>query len=301
VRRLGALSTAFLLLVAACSSKDNGGTIGGPVNRVSPGPAGALKSKLPASIAQAGVIRIGAAVGRAPLLFYATGTNTTEGIDSDLLMAMTRQLGVTLTIVNDPLVQLGPDLLAHRIDAFGSGFVDIKPFEQVGIDFVDYMTGRSAVVIKQGNPLKVHGPDDLCGRKVGFVGGTAQQLAVSRLDSSCKARGRATIRGVPDRAHSALLKQLTTGKLDALLDDSIVAAYTSQESTGADSVEMVGAAVEPVPYGLAVSHANPQLRDALHDALLAIIKDGEYDAALARWGGEDAALRTATINAGPSV
>src|SRR5260370_224271 len=67
-----------LVASAGCGASDNGGAVGGPVSRVQPSPAGALHDKLPASIAKAGVLRVGANVGRAPLLFYATGTNTTE-------------------------------------------------------------------------------------------------------------------------------------------------------------------------------------------------------------------------------
>ena len=295
------LACGALLAGAACGASDNGGAVGGPISRVQPGPAGALHDKLPAAIAKAGVLRVGAAVGRAPLLFYATGTNATEGIDSDLLGAMSRQLGVTLTIVNDPLVQLGPDLLAHRIDAFASGFVDIKPFEGAGIDFVDYMTGRSAVLVKQGNPSKVRGPDDLCGRSVGVMAGTAQQLAASHLDTACKSRNRTVLSVHAAGNHAALLTQLTGGQIDALLDDSVVAQYTSQESTGAASVQLVGASIDPLPYGIGVAKAATQMRDALRAALQAVIRDGEYDAALSRWGGEVDALRTAPINAGPAL
>jgi polar amino acid transport system substrate-binding protein len=286
----------------ACGSSDNGGAVsGGPVNQVQPGPAGALKSKLPPAIAAAGVLHIGAAVGSAPLLFYSTGTNATQGIDSDLLMAIARQLGVTLSIVNDPLVQLGPDLLAHRIDAIGSGFVDFKSFEAAGLDFVDTMTGRSQVLVKGANPAKVRGPDDLCGRVVGVLPGTAQQLAAIHLDAACKTAGKPLLQARTGGSHAALLTQLTAGQIVAILDDSVVAEYTAQESTGATTVETAGGAVDPLPLGIAVSRADAQLRDAIQAALVAVIRDGEYDAALSRWGGEPDALRTAPINSGASI
>jgi polar amino acid transport system substrate-binding protein len=287
------------LIAAGCSASDNGGTIGGgPITDVRPGPPGALHQYVPAAVASRGTLRIGAAVGRAPLLFYATGTTTPEGIDQDIVQAMGRQLGITVTIQNMALNQLGPAVLAHQIDAFTSGFVDIKPFEGAGIDFIDDLTGRSAVLVRAGNPARVGGPDDLCGRRVSLMAGTAQQVAAVHLDDACKGRKRSSIdlRGEAD--HAASLADLSAGRVDAVLDDSVVANYTAQESTGASTVEVVGASVDPMPYGIGVAHGDTELRTALQVALQAVIRDGEYDAALAKWGGTASALRTAAVNGG---
>lgn len=296
-RVLAALTV--LLACAACSASDNGGTIGGgPVSQVRLGPPGALRQYLPADVAARGTLRIGAAVGRAPLLFYATGTVTPEGIDQDIVQAIGRQLGVTVTLANLPLEKLGPAALAHQIDAFTSGFVDIKAFQGAGLDFIDDLTGRSEVLVRQGNPAKVGGPDDLCGRTVGLVAGTAQQIAGIHINDRCKARQRHEVvfRGQSD--HAAVLADLTSGRTDAVLDDSVVANYTAQVSSGATTVEVTGAAVDPMPYGIGVAHDQGELRTALQAALQAVIRDGEYDAALAKWGGSSSALRTASINAG---
>ncbi|MHB8466525.1 MAG: transporter substrate-binding domain-containing protein [Acidimicrobiales bacterium] len=298
--RPGAAAAAAVLLVfAGCSASDNGGTIGGgAVSQVRIGPPGALRQYLPTAVAARGTLRVGAAIGRAPLLFYATGTVTPLGIDQDIMQAIGRQLGVTVTLANLPLEKLGPAVLAHQIDVFTSGFVDIKAFEGAGIDFVDDMTGRSEVLVRAANPAKVGGPDDLCGRTVAVVAGTAQQVAVLHLNATCASRKRHDVvfRGSAD--HAAALADLTAGRVDAVLDDSVVANYTAQISTGAATVEVKGAAVDPMPYGIGVARDQPEMRAAIHAALQAIISDGEYDAALAKWGGISSGLRTASINAG---
>lgn len=287
------------VLVAACSAGDNGGAVGAPAGpRPTSGPPGALRDRLPAEISSAGVLRIGGAVGRAPLLFYGTGTTQLEGLDYDIVQAMARQLGVAVTVTDEPLTMLGPDVLAGRIDALMSGFVDVKTFEHAGIDFVDYLTGRSSVLVRPGDPTHVHGPDGLCGRTVGVLAGTAQQVATSHLDDACRTRGRPLIVARTGDDHAAMVRSLLDGKLDAVLDDAVVAEYTAQSSTGHDIVEVVGAAVDPMPYGIGVASSNGTLRDAIQAALRAVIADGSYDAALLRWGGAEAALRTAPVNAG---
>ncbi|MFB7375702.1 ABC transporter substrate-binding protein, partial [Streptomyces sp. NPDC056222] len=51
-------------------------------------------------------------------------------------------------------------------------------------------------------------------------------------------------------------------------------------------------------FGIAVDKKNTQLRDALKEAVDAIIKDGTYKAALDKWGAADGAIPAAKINGG---
>jgi polar amino acid transport system substrate-binding protein len=296
---LVAIAAAAVITLAACSANDNGGAVGGGATPTGPtGPAGALRSQLPAAIAGRGVLRVVGAVGRAPLLFYGTGTTTPEGIEWDLMQEIGRQLGVSVTLTDLPITQLGAAVVDGRADMFMSGFVDLKAFEADGIDFVDYFTGSTGVLVTLANPKRIGGPGGLCGRQVGVMAGTAQQVAAVQLDAACKAAGRPPLGLVADADHGAVLDSLVSGRVDAVLDDEVVAEYTAQESTGAGTVEVVGSPVDPMPYGIGVDHNDPQLVTAVQAALRAIIADGEYDQALARWGGTIAALRTASINAG---
>ena len=298
-RRVAALAAAALTL-AACSGSDNGGAVGGvaPVHSA-PAAPGALRGQVPAAIAARGVLRVGAAVGRAPLMFYGTGTHQLEGLEYDLLQDVGVQLGLRVEVVDEPLDQLGPQMLAHHTDAFMSGFVDLKSFQGTGIDFVDYLTGRTAVLVRHADPNRASGPDGLCGKKVGLLGGTAQQVASTALNDACKGRGRPALALRIDADHGALLQSLARGQLDAVLDDATVAQYNAQESTGAATLDVAGATIDPLPYGIGVPKDDPQLRDVLQAAMQAIVADGTYDAALAHWGGDDAALHTITVNAGP--
>jgi polar amino acid transport system substrate-binding protein len=61
---------------------------------------------------------------------------------------------------------------------------------------------------------------------------------------------------------------------------------------------VVGEQVEAAPYGIAIAKSNTELRDALKAALDAIIKNGEYDKIIAKWGVEAGAVKEATLNGG---
>jgi len=294
---VAAVLTMFGLV--ACSASDNGGVVGGavaPSGKLAP--SGQMHGLLPSKILAAGVLTVGTELGRAPLMFYGNGTTQPEGIEYELLQAMARQLGVTIQIVDLPLEKLSSELLAGKIDVLMSGFIDLKALENTGVSFVDYLTGRTSVLVQDGDPSRVGGPDDLCGRLVGVLVGTAQQITASQIDAACSARHLPPLRLKGAATHVALLALLTSAQVQADLDDSIVAAYSAQVSIGAGTVEVVGAAVDPVPYGIGINKADTQLVTAIQAALRAIITDGEYDEALSRWGGSEAALRTAGINQG---
>ncbi len=53
-----------------------------------------------------------------------------------------------------------------------------------------------------------------------------------------------------------------------------------------------------IPYGIAVSKKNPQLRDRVQTALKAVIANGTYDRLLRKWGLQQGAMRSAPVNAG---
>lgn len=297
--RWAAIAAAAAIAVAACSANDNGGVVGGGSRRTAPtGPAGALRSQLPPAVAGRGVLRVAGAVGRAPLLFYGTGTTTPEGIEWDLIQAIGRQLGVTVTLTNLPLARLGPALSAGQADVLMSGFVDLKSLQADGFDFVDYLAGSTGVLVTQGNPEKITGPDDLCGRAVAVMLGTAQHVAGTHLAAACLSAGHPGLSLLTSPDDAGVLRLLTSGRAVAALDDEVVAEYTAQQSTGPGTVEVVGSPVDPMPYGIGVSHDDSQLVSAIQAALRAVIADGEYDQVLAHWGGSTEALRAATVNAG---
>jgi polar amino acid transport system substrate-binding protein len=108
------------------------------------------------------------------------------------------------------------------------------------------------------------------------------------------AQGKLTVQTFPDDATA--LAQLKAGRLTALLTDLPAAANLLAQQPAA--IQLAGDQIQPVPFGIAVSKDNGQLRDAISGALHAIIADGTYGQILAKYQASAGAVADATINTG---
>ncbi|MDQ1394823.1 MAG: polar amino acid transport system substrate-binding protein [Acidimicrobiaceae bacterium] len=294
---------ATALLSAACGSKDTGGAIKSSSNTTAAGGSGTtaagsdLFSKLPASIQQAKEVKIGTDASYAPNEFFKSDGTTIQGMDFDMGQALAQKLGVKATFTNSQFDGLIPALTAKRFDMLMSSMTDNKT-RQASVDFVDYFTAGTAILVQKGNPQKINSLDDLCGKTVGLERGTIQEDAAKEQAAKCKTDGKAELKVLSLDKDTDALQQLKLGRTQADMNDFPVAAYNAETSSNGNDFEVVGQQFGSGPYGIAIAKDNTQLRDAVQAALKAIIADGTYDKVLTTWKVTQGALKTATVNAG---
>jgi len=302
MKRISAVSVVVVLALfsAACGSNDNGGAIeqkGTTTSRPSTAGAGSLKSKLPSAIASAGVIKVGSDVAYAPIEFFKEGTQEVQGLDPDIADALGVKLGVKFQFTNSTFDGLITAANAGRFDLIMSAMSDNKKRQDAGVDFVDYFSAGTSIIVQKGNPQKINSLDDLCGKTVGLQRGTTQEDAAKAQDKKCQTSGKALNILTFDKDTDAL-QSLKAGRSVADMNDFPVAAYNAKTSGGGNDFEVVGEQIDAGPYGIAIPKASEQLRNAIQEALQAIIADGTYDTVLAKWGLEKGALKTAAVNGG---
>jgi polar amino acid transport system substrate-binding protein len=291
------LLAAVLLTGAACgkskSSKDN------PV--VGNSSSAPLKGKLPAAIAKAGEIKVGSDIEYPPVEFFKEGTQQVQGIDVDIANAMGAKLGVKFTFINDTdFAGIIAALRSGRFDIIMSAMNDNAERQGKGVDFVDYYSAGTSILVTKGNPDKISQLYDLCGKTVSVQKGTTQETdTLPPVSKKCTDTGKKAITILPFEKDTDALQQVKIGRANAVVEDSPVAGYNAKTSGGGADFEVVGQTVDPGQYGIAVPKENVQLRDALREALKAIIADGTYDKILTTWGASSGALRSATINGQP--
>jgi len=291
--RLSAVVLVLLLALSACGSskKTTSATTGGR----------SLFSKLPSAIQSSKEIKVGSDIEYAPIEFYKEGTQELQGLDSDLAQAMGQKLGVKFTFVNDTdFAGIISALQAGRFDIIMSAMNDTAERRGKGVDFIDYFTAGTSILGQKGNPKNINGLDDLCGKTVAVQKGTIQETDIlNPQQSKCTAAGKPKIDVLAFEKDTDALQQVKIGRAVADLEDFPVAAYNEQISGGGKDFQVVGTpGFEVGHYGIAVPSGKTQLREALRDALRAVIADGSYDQVLSKWNVSAGALKTAAINGG---
>jgi len=291
--RLLVLLLPLSLAVAAC-----GGSSGTPsAAPTSSLPSAApLASLLPEAVRTAGVLRVGSDIAYAPVEFFDTDGKTAIGIDPDLAAAIGEQLGVKLEFQNGTFDGLITSLRSKRIDLVMSALSDTSERQKL-IDFVDYFTAGTSILVKKGNPAKITGLDDFGGKTIALQRGTTQEEVAKAQVTTCQQAGKPLKILAFDRDTEALL-QVKQGRAVADMNDFPVAAYNAKTSGGGSDFEVVGEQIEAGPYGIGVRKEDTALRDALQKALQALIDNGTYARVLAKWNVSQGAVKTATVNGG---
>ena len=291
-RRLAGLPLA--VLVAGLLTGCGGETATEPVAAGAKAP---LFDALPAEYQESKEIVVGSDIAYAPMEYYDTDGTTVLGLDKDIADAMSEELGVVFEWKNATFDGLITQLKSGRIDIAMSGMSDTAERQQE-IDFVDYYQAGAVLLVQKGNPEGLEGIEDLCGRTVAVQRGTTQEGYAQEQSEKCEQAGEAPIDLLSfDRETEAML-QVKSGRADSGLQDYPVASYNARTSGGGEDFEVVGEQIQAGPLGIGVSQDEPELRDALQQALQAIIDDGTYAELLEKYDVPLGAVDRATVNGG---
>jgi polar amino acid transport system substrate-binding protein len=294
---VGAIAVAGALLLTGCGDQTKkSGT--GATNSSAP-----LFSKLPKKYQSSGVIKVGTDATYAPMEFTENGKIV--GIDPDVAAALGKQLGVDFQFVSGTFDGLITSLNTGRQDVVMSAMSDTKARQQglddngkkigKGVDFVDYFESGVSLLVKKGNPQNIKSLADLCGKTAAVQRGTIYETTFKDQAKKCGSK-KLTIEAFDTDAEAQT--RVKAGGAVADLNDYPVAAYIAKTSGGGKDFDVVGDQIGAGPFGIAVSKDNTQLRDALKDAVDAIIADGTYKKLLEKWDVTNSAITKAAINAG---
>ncbi|MCX5601547.1 ABC transporter substrate-binding protein [Streptomyces phaeochromogenes] len=304
IAAVGAIAVAGALLLTGCGDqtkdKDSGSS------DTADSSAAPLADQLPKAVRDKGVIKVGSDIAYAPVEFK-DDSGKTVGIDPDLADAMGKQLGVKFEFENGTFDTLLTGLRSKRYDIAMSAMTDTKDRQEgidadtgkkvgEGVDFLDYFTAGVSIYTKQGDDQGIKTWDDLCGKKIVVQRNTVSNDLAKDQAKKCPAGKKLSIEAFDNDQQAQT--RLRAGGADAGSSDFPVAAYAAKTSGGGKDFVVVGEQVEAAPYGIAIAKSNTELRDALKAALDAIIKNGEYDKIIAKWGVEAGAVKEATLNGG---
>jgi polar amino acid transport system substrate-binding protein len=274
---LGASMSALaaVIILSGCSSSD-------PAPTSAEATASApLASALPDQIRSAGEVTI-ATTNFAPANYTTPGSNTMQGFNIEIAEAMAKQLGVRVTWANVPFDAQIPGVQSGKYDSSVAAMTDNKTREEQ-VDFMDYLSTGSVLVVPKGNPQKVTGAaDGACGLRVSSMIASDEANNLKLMEAACKAAGRPAPKPVSFASAADKQLGLASGRVDAIFwADMSVAPYVEQVG---DQIDVVPLTFTPrSTLGMIFTKQNAQLRDAFLTAMKAIQADGTYDSILAKW------------------
>ncbi|MFG2407915.1 ABC transporter substrate-binding protein [Streptomyces brevispora] len=303
IAAVGAIAVAGTMLLTACGDQTKSGST---TAKTTAGASTSPADLLPPEIKSKGVIKVGSDIAYPPVEFKDK-SGKTVGIDPDLAAALGKVLGVEFQFENGTFDTLVTGLRSKRYDLAMSAMTDTKDRQEgidpetkkkvgEGVDFIDYFTAGVSIYTKKGNDQGIKTWSDLCGKKIAVQRNTVSHDLAKAESKKCTGGKKIAIEPYDNDLEAQT--RLRSGGADAGSSDFPVAAYAVKTSGGGKDFQIVGEQVEAAPYGIAVAKGNDKLTQAIKAAMDEIIKSGEYEKIIAKWGVEAGAVTEAKLNGG---
>jgi polar amino acid transport system substrate-binding protein len=254
----------------------------------------AARDLLPEEIRAAGTLRVASDPTYAPFEYYDTDNKTMIGYDVDFSDAVGAALGLQVEHVPATFDTILPGLASGKYDMAMSAF-SVTPEREKIVDFVKYLDGGSGVAVVPGNPKNISmDPMSMCGKKIAGQKGSIQSMDyLPKFSKECVDAGKEpiNIQNFPGQTDANLA--LTSGRVDAVVADSISLAYQGKEAGGQFELA-AGEDYDPTPTGIAISQ-DAGLQEAVTEAARGILDSDYYQEIGEKWGMPDSVLLTSDV------
>ena len=259
---------------------------------------GALASAadLPDRIKKAGKLVAATQPNYPPITYKDPASNTLTGFDIDLGEALAKELGVKIDWQETAFAQMISSLQTQRVDIALAGMSDLPARREV-VDFVDYMKTGPQFFTTTSRAGELKTIEDLCGRKVGASRSTNWPAQMEELSKTvCAAKGKPAMQVIGTEGSVDARTQLKSGRLDAAVQGSETLPYFQKQEP--NTIMLIGTPFAEQLSGIPVARTEPQLRDAIREAMERLQAKGIYDQILARYGLQGSKLTPIGVNQG---
>ncbi|GAA2411993.1 MULTISPECIES: transporter substrate-binding domain-containing protein [Streptomyces] len=253
-------ATAGLLLVAGCTSTDDGGS-------------GSKTAAGGVEVVKAGKLTTCTHLPYPP--FQSEIDGKVQGFDVALIDLVAKDLGVQQDILDTPFenFKTGAFLNSGECDLAAAGMT-ITEERKKNVDFSDpYFNATQAVLVD-----KKSGISSFAGLKGKKLGAQAQTTG----EDYAKSKG---LDPVSFESSDAVLNGLRTGQVQAVVIDYPVVQGWLKDKANADAFEVVDNLDTGEQYGFTVKKGNTKLRTAINKAIEDAKADGTYKKLYEQWIG----------------
>ncbi|MCZ4607240.1 transporter substrate-binding domain-containing protein [Streptomyces sp. Lzd4kr] len=253
-------ATAGLVLVAGCSSSDDGGS-------------GSKTAAGGVELVKAGQLTTCTHLPYPP--FQSEIDGKVQGFDVSLIDLVAKNLGVKQEILDTPFenFKTGAFLNSGECDLAAAGMT-ITDERKKNVDFSDpYFEATQAVLVDKKSGISSFA--DLKGKKVGAQAQTTGE-------DYAKSKG---LDPVSFESSDAVLNGLRTGQVEAVVIDYPVVQGWLKDKANAAAFEVAEQVNTGEQYGVTVKKGNDKLREAINKAIKDAKADGTYKKLYEQWIG----------------
>jgi len=258
------------------------------------GAVGALgAAELPKSpeVTETGKLAIANTLEYAPFEFIDENGKQV-GINIELAEETARLLGAELDVTRMPFPSMVPGLAAGRFKVAWETFAATDDrLKQV--DFVMFIKSGIVASTTADKAAQFQGENNLCGKRVGVIGGAVSDFIADRLSAECKEKGLPEIAKSIFPEGKDIIQAALSDRVDARLDDATASGYFEVTSKG--QMVVVPGLYDVAPLGIAVPKGDKETAEMLRAALQEMIQNGTYKTIMAKYGMTSAMIEEAYV------
>ena len=215
-----------------------------------------------------------------PPMGFRDKNNEIVGFDVDLAKEVAKRLNMEpkFQVINWDTKEM--ELDNNKVDCIWNGLT-ITDERKKQMDFTKpYLENDQVVVVKKDSNIKKIG--DLQGKTVGCQKGSS---AYDALMADAVSKQIKDGKPVEFEENVSCFQDLDSGRIDAMVVDSVVARYYITENKM--NFNILSDSLSPEQYGVAVKKGNTELRDKIQNTLDEMVKDGTAAKISEKWFGSD--------------
>ncbi len=214
---------------------------------------------------------------------FRDDSGTIVGFDVDMAKAVSKEIGVPIEFKPIDWASKEAEITAGRIDCIWNGFTVTEERKKV-LDYTDpYLNNTQVFVVMANSDIKDSA--QLKGLRVCAQEGSTSETAMNKKPEIRESFG--TWKLYPD--FSSCFMDLESGRMDAILGDSVLINYYMQKKPGVFRV--LPGVVANEEYAVGVKKGNENLVKLLNDGFKKVQANGEAAKISEKWFGTDLTIK----------
>lgn len=237
-----------------------------------------------------------AALNSPPLALFSDDNKTLLGSEADIARLVADSLGLKLNIVPASWEDWPLGVASGKYDAAITNITVTKE-RKTRFDFATYRKDSLGFYVKKSSPITaLNKAEDIAGLRIIVGSGTNQEAILLAWDQANRAKGLKPFIPVYSKDDAAQTLALQAGRADAYFGPNVIGAWKAALNGQTRLVGSVDGGWPRAAHIAVTVKKDNGLVQPINTALNGVIKNGDYDKVLNRWGESVERLDHSEIN-----